>query len=140
MSDGEDLTIERRGDSPLRREVGAEGRAGCRHHAPSDPEATPSDDDDVIVGRGERVRDAVTDEAGDDYTRPRYRDLHSPHPSPVTRRQQSTVGKMAAPRLRSVVTKPVELRLTGGRDRATSGAGVLRLCRPGREGESSTIA
>ena len=33
MTSQENRTMEQRGDSPLRREVGAEGRAGCRHRS-----------------------------------------------------------------------------------------------------------
>jgi len=49
------------------------------------------------------------------------------------------VGSMGAPQLRSIVTKPVQLRLTIGRGRATSGFGVLRLCRPCRDGDNSYL-
>ena len=142
MSSWEDLTIEQRGGSPLSREVGDEGRAGCRHSDPSDSEATPNDDDqNTVVERG-RVRDAAAGHVSDDSSHQRSRDVQSPHPSPTSRQQRSgsTVGSMAAlPRLKSVVTKAVQLRLTGGRGRATSGSGVLRLCRPGRDDDNSTV-
>ena len=138
MSSWEDLGIGQRGDSPLSREVGDERREGRRHSDPSDSEATPSDNENTVVERGGRVRDAAAGEVSDDSNSQRSRDSRSPRPSPASRQQQSTVGSMAAPRLKSVVTKPVQLRLTGGRGRATSGSGVLRLCRPGRDDDNST--
>jgi hypothetical protein len=88
---------------------------------------------------GGRIRDAAAGEVDDDAEHRRSRELHSPHSPPVTHRQQSTVGSAITAQVRSVVTKPVQLRLTGGRGRATSGNGVLRLCRPGREVDNSTL-
>ena len=139
MTSWEELRVEQRGDSPLRREVGDEGRLGRRRYDPSDPEATPSDNENMVVERGARVRDAAAGQVGDDGSHQRSPGLQSPHPSPTSRQRQSTVGSMAAPQLRSVVNKPVQLRLTGGRGRSTSGSGVLQLCRPGRDGDNSTL-
>ena len=138
MSDRSATTTEQRGGLPLSREVGSEGRIGRRQHGPSDPEATPSDDEDQTIVEGGRIRDAAAGAVGDDDQHQRSRDLHTPHSPPVTQRQQSTVGTAPAVQLRSVVTRPVQPRLTGARGRATSGNGVLRLCRPGREGDNST--
>jgi hypothetical protein len=131
--------VEQQGDSPLRREVDDEGRAGRRNSDPSDSEATPSDDENGTVEHGDRVRDAAAGQISDDGSQQRSRGQQSPHPSPASRSQQSTIGSAVAPQVRSIVTKPVQLRLTGGRGRATSGSGVLRLCRPGRDGENSTV-
>ena len=124
---------EQRGGLPLSREVGSEGRKGRRQFDPSDPEATSSNDDYAVV-EGGRIRDAVVGEIDGELRR--YRDLHTPHSPPVTQRQQSTVGKAAA--AVQVRSKPVQPGLTGDSGRAISGASVLQLCRPGREGDKST--
>ena len=137
MSDRSVTTAEQRGGSPFGREMDDGSRTGREPH-PSDPEATSSDDEPMIVERGGRIRDAAADEVVDDGELRRSRDLIVPHSSPAMQRQQSTVGAAPAVQVRSVVTKPVQLRLTGGRGRATSGNGVLRLCRPGREADNST--
>ena len=79
MSSWEDLEIEQRGDSPLSREVGDESCKGRRQHDPSDPESTPSDDDQTVVERGGRVRDAAAGEVSDDSNSQRSRDSRSPH-------------------------------------------------------------
>jgi len=127
MSDRSVTTAEQRGGSPFGREMDDGSRTGREPH-PSDPEATSSDDEQMIVERGGRIRDAAAGEV--DELR-RSRDPPNPHSPPAMQRQQSTVGAAPPVQVRSVVTKPpVQLRLTGGRGRATSGNGVLRLCRP----------
>ena len=62
MSDRSVVTSEQRGGSPFGREMDAERRTGRRQHGPFDPEATPSDDDQTIVERGRRIRDAAAGE------------------------------------------------------------------------------
>ena len=139
MSDRSVTTPEQRGGSPSSREMDDERREGRRQHAPSDSEATPSDDEDqTIVERGGGIRDAAAGEVDDDGELRRSRDPPDPHSPPMSQRQRSTVDTAPPTQVRSVVTKPVQLRLTGGRGRATSGNGVLRLCRPGREADNST--
>ena len=139
-SDRSVVTLKQRGGSPFGREMDDERREGRRQHAPSDPEATSSDDEDgSIVEHGGGIRDAAAGEVDVDDELRRSRDSPNPHSPLVAQRQRSTVGTATTTQVRSVVTKPVQLRLTGGRGRAASGNGVLRLCRPGREANNSTL-
>ena len=80
MSDQSLVTSEQRGGSPFSREMDAERRTGRRQHGPSGPEATPSDDEDqTIVERGDRIRDAAAGGVDDDdqHQRQRSFDMHS---------------------------------------------------------------
>ena len=119
MSDRSVVTLKRRGGSPFSREMDAERRAGRRQHGPSDPEATPSDDEDQTFVEGGRIRDAAAGEVHDDDSHRRSRDLHSPHSPPVTQRQRSTVGTAAAVQVRPVLMKPDRGREA---NKSTSGA------------------
>ena len=127
---------EQRGGLPLNREVDEEeGRIGRRKFRPSDPETTPSDDDNSIVDGG-RFRDAAADVSDDDYNQRRSLGQQGPRSPPSSPPMQTMSDTMAAPRIRSAVTKPVQLQLTGGRGRGTRGAGVMRLCRPHQSAEA----
>ena len=119
MSDRSVTTPEQRGGSPSSREMDDERREGRRQHAQSDSEAAPSDDEDQM-GRGGRIRDAAAGEVNDDGELRCSRDPPDPHSPPATQWQRSTVDTAPPAQVRSVVTRPVQLRLTGGRGRATA--------------------
>ena len=134
MSDIEAMDSEAEGGQqngpPLFRKVDQEGRTGRGRSSPSDPMATRDDEDeDDMVEHGGRGSDAGFD---DDERVP---ERHAPCLSPAQQTQQSS-GAMTS-RVRSTVSRPVQLQLTCG----ARGAGMLQLCRPKRsEGENlSTI-
>ena len=131
------VATEQRGGLPLNREVDEEeGRIGRRQFRPSDPETTPSDDDDNSIVDGGRSRDAAADVSDDDYNQRRSLGQLGPRSPPSSPPVQTMSDTMAAPRIRSVVTKPVQLQLTGGRGRGTRGASDMRLCRPHQSAEA----
>ena len=137
MSEDED-TVRQQNGSPLRREVDSGGRTERRHSSPLDPEATRDgeDDDDDMVERGGRTRDTVADDVHDDDAGHRSFVQHGLCSPPIQQRQMTGGMAAATSRIRSTVSRPVQLQLMG----ESSGSGMLRLCRPQRsdDGESST--
>ena len=119
------------GGSPLLRKVDKCSRLGRGRSGPSDPMATRDDEDDDTVERGGRGSDAGRDGVSDDDDE-QTSGRHSPCLPPV--QQQRSSGAMTS-RLRSAVSRPVQLQLVGG----TRGSGVLRLCRP-QQSEQSDAA
>ena len=136
MSEDED-TVRQRNGSPLRREVDSGDRAERRHSSPLDPEATrDGEDDDDMVERGGRTRDTVVDDVRDDDAGHRSFVQHGLCSPPIQQRQMMGGMAAATSRIRSTISRPVQLQLMG----ESSGSGMLRLCRPlehGKGGESN---
>ena len=131
-----DDLAEQRSGSPLSREVGNERRTGRRQLSPSDPATTrdvDDEDDDPEVEWGGRTRDSMADGTFGDVDQRRSPDRRSTCSPPVQRRQQMTGSSAAAPQIRSTISRPVQLQLTGG-----VGRGSLGLCWPHGDDENST--
>jgi len=117
--------------SPLSREVDPGGRRERRHSSPLDPEATRDDDDDDdnnMVEPGGRTRDTAADDVRSDDAGHSSFVQHGPCSPPIQQRHTTSGMAAATSRMRSAVSKPVQLQLMG----ESSGSGMLRLCRPQR--------